>query len=386
MKLKKVFILILLLVGFTLSGCIDSRGGSFELTAKMLKENLKTQNFEPKNEVRLVDLGRYSVMNPFYSSLGAITVHNSSNEVSVFSLFTGDILFPFASELSINFILPSINSTMKYAVYVKVTDSNDNTQIYDLYGNILLEADKYSYVDVSITEEIIYDFYRNIIERAYYEVITYRYENKDNQQKTYRIDYYTGNRQLVQNNEEDDRKPKKYELSILGLKGYFGYELNNNIYIYDKNDKHLNTFKINDSTHFYIANGKFISQMSYELDKDAQDYTYVSDGKKFKLDSNQVDLLTGKEKKLELDYILTSYEPFKDEKGNYKYVIAKVKKIVERNLDNTEYYVILDCNGKILKELEFSNINYLRAVDDYFVDLSTGSVFDNKMATILSLE
>lgn len=387
MKPKKLLLLLLFLVSFALIGCSDlGRSSSFELTAKMVKENLK--NTEPdtvKNEVKVVDLSSYTIIEGFYKMYGAVIVQNELGEKSVLSLFTGELVFPYESEITIN-IYYRYAGNFKNAAYVKVTDSDNKIAIYDLFGNTLLEKDEYAYADVTVNESLVYDIKGDIVERAYYEVVSYRYTNMETLQKKYKIDYYTGKRELVDNKDDEYvGKIEKYSLDAIGLKDYCGYPHNDKIYIYDKDDKFINSFEINTDANYFLTGGKLISQMQYEVEKDAKEYTFVSNGKKYKLVSKQIDLLTGKEKKLNLDYVISNYEPFKDENGNYKYVIAKINKIRGRNLLSDSVNVILDSNGKILKELEFSNINYLKVVDDHFVDMGSGLVFNSKFGPTLSL-
>src|SRR5690554_7727962 len=167
--------------------------------------------------------------------------------------------------------------------------------------------------------------------------------------KESRIYYHTGKR--VDVSSVDSFEIEKKELVEFGLKNYFCYLKSDIFYIFDSKDQLVNKVNLL-KVDFHIMDGKIISQTLYEMDDEDADYDLIENGRKYKLVTKSIDMLTGKEKDLELSYQISYMAPLKDEEGVLRYAHGKLKKIENYRDTTTNYYVIIDSNGKIVKKLD----------------------------------
>jgi len=382
MKRVSIFFLLIFLSLF-LSACVFAKDFDPYLLISMNVSNTYTR---PRNQFKSFEFKTDEFyINEINVDDGIIQLERDGKS-SVYSFYISDYLFPFQKVKKINYItkLPSFANVVHKLVYIEVKDEKDKITVYDVMGNVILPNDNYLEYDIDFEYELEYNLKGKEVSYSIYEIIRYKTSLDIENKIIYKINYYTGERKEVTDQyQEYIGKIKKEELSIYGLDGYYGYQDRKYLYIYDKNEKFINKVKLEDNA--FITNGKMIYQKKYEVDKDEINYDFVFDDTKYKLETIQVDLLTGKEKRLNVNYLIEKGESIKNENGKYLYAFCKITRILAgKDLESYSISVIVDKNGKILRALPFDNLNNIEHVNNFLVDYAQGKVYDTNLSLVLS--
>src|SRR5690606_2194946 len=167
-----------------------------------------------------------------------------------------------------------------------------------------------------------------------------------------------------------------------GLQDYYGYKINNELYIFDRKDNLVNKINLSLYENYVITDGKLIYQIINIVDNNAKDYTFIDSNNKYEVVSKQIDLLTGKEKELKLDYIFYPTETLKNENGETVYALARVSKIKDKTLKEVSMSVLIDANGNILEEVPIYSFKNLYKINDKYFNLENRRFYDNKFIPI----
>lgn len=381
MKRRIFAILLTFFVTIILTSCNGLGGSNFALTEKMIDENINQLEYvESKREIIVSELPNYPVINSTYAYQGVLLVQNDDGESSVWSLITGKLFFPFKKVDDIHFYPTT------YGHYVVVEYLDSEIELYDILGNLVLKKGNYLSFSVETSFGYDVDLMGDRVNAYFIEKIYSREPGMETVINTNKIDYFTGIRTEIDPTIPITTNITKSELKSFGLDGYYAHEFNGSLYIYDEDDNFVNRLHIDDSDNRYLANGKIVFQNYYEVDKEVKDYTYISNGNKYKLVTTQVDILTGKEKKLNLDYVFDSMLPIKDEKGIYKYSLGEIKYIKEKNIDSRAIRAILDENGKIIAELDIYGFHNLIKLKNYYFDIQTNFIIDKNFIPIFEVK
>lgn len=379
---KVLFFIILVFTSFIFIGCNSS--GSFEFSSQMIKNNLSEREIEtdPKYNIVYSDLSNYIVTKKYLPS-GLVIVFDSETRQSCWSLLTGKLLFEPNEHIRIQVI------ERTYMSYVMTTDMlTKKVTLYDALGNVVLPSGDYISVNADIITgySLIGSFdIEDYIEKVVYTLIedgTIVYYKKYN-----KIDLSNGTREetIFQQN-EDYNSLMKADLKPYGLDGYYWILVSNTYYIYKDNGKLINKIYIPNFDSFNIVNGKLIYQIVYKVDKDAEDYTYISENYKYKIDTTQVDILTGKIKTLELNYLIRYSQIYYDKFNKPTYAYARVQNVLEKKLE--DFYdtdIIIDKNGKILYNLEINPLNLQKLDDNHFYSDQNKFIYNDKLEPIFAI-
>lgn len=386
---KKICIFVLLVLStFMLASCSD---GESTISPDLLNQNIPAQDVVkvPKNQVTLSTIAsEYIVDNYYYNIAGLIKVRDQDYNYSVWSLFKGDVLFPYEENLTIQ-----IFNVSNLGYYVSTTNLENKVTVYDILGNIVVEKDKYYYWSVTGSRKAIYDDNNKLLYYEYYETITtltdtdYTAGVRENTFKTYKIDSLAKTRTEVIN-ENNDYYPgadAKVDLKQLGLEGYYARTYNDYIYIYD--DANVLKAKIRQDEGNFIGgmDGVIIAQNIYEVDEKSENYSYIYNSRKYLLKTYAYDLMTGNKKELKVNYRIEDFDQFKDENGKYKYGYVEIKDIISKNLADGTLNVIIDKNGKIISEVgPFNILTLKRIANGHYYDASSRSILNANLEPIFT--
>ena len=387
--MKKQFIIIVLFfLMFAVVGCSKST-----ISKEMLIKNLEkeTSYTEATNNVLTKEFIRNNISDetPF-STAGVIITNDATNKIGCWSLFANGNLFEPVANITVDIL--TVNYSFERAHYVKVTDTDNNTTIYDVYGNIVVEKGKYHSVTITGRREEIEDEVDDSSHIEFYEdisVLTISDFDKGISlptKKTNIIGIKTKTRTVapVVNDEYfEGKSDTEVSLKKIGLDGYYGKTINTYIYIYNKDNKLVNTINLKDLNAVAGIDGKFIIQTVYLVDNDSDDYTYLNNQNKYLLKSYSIDLLTGKEKELKLDYLIDSFEPYMNNDGKYVYGFARIKEIVYKTLSERTYYALVNSQGEVVVDAgPFDLIRLVRLGEEHFYDRASKTVLDNQLNPI----
>lgn len=360
MKRRYFSLLLIFILTFVITGCSLFSSKEFELTEELIDQNLKKTNEEEiPNSLIVSNLEEYYIEDDKYVSEGLVLVKNKEGQKTFFSLITGKPLFPFVDDLYYTYRKIGVHSVYIYKVKV----NGIITEVYDVLGNSLIPKGEYLYVNISTRSVTEYQPEGQITYEL--ETIEYKHINGDHMSKESRIYYHTGKR--VDVSSVDSFEIEKKELVEFGLKNYFGYLKSDIFYIFDSKDQLVNKVNL-PKVDFLIMDGKIISQTLYEMDDKDADYDLIENGRKYKLVTKSIDMLTGKEKDLDLNYQISYMAPLKDEEGVLRYAHGRLKKIENYRATTTNYYVIIDSNGKIVKKLDIYLFDKIQKFGDKYID------------------
>jgi len=390
--LKKILtILILIILSVGLCSCKQNKDGE-ELVLKILEKNDLLQEKFPKNEINYISLNNNLIKND-YIQYGILVLSNDLDQKAIYSLIEDKYILNYTKFQIIDVFQK--NCYIDYyqkdysMVYIVVKFDDGLIAIYDIQGNIVLDKGDYKEYDIKLKNYYEIESFPNVNSRFLIEEITYSYASQTYLIKN-KIDPKINTRISLNDGISIIYKEKygtvdKYELTQIGLTGYYLYTDGDNLYIYDNNGHLINYIKAYNYTAQYGAGGKIIYQYLTPLDDDAKDYSYIYNGKKYKLTTIQLDVLTGEEKILDVNYCILMGFAIKDENGKYNYAFASIYKIENKNNIHKEVYAILDANGKILYETDNPYIFSMKKLkNNYYANYYTNTLYDNKLNPILN--
>lgn len=379
--MKKILsLLVLILMVISLFSCTKE----FEFTSEILMNNITKQTSKTQtNKITIADLSMYTV-DETYSNYGIVLVQDKNEKKSCWSLFINDLLFDFESNISIS-VLPSTGM-----VYVsKKSLLDDTSTLYDAYGGIVLQRQKYISMQASILFE--YDSLGKAISTNNIEKVIYSY--KDENDNVYTKTIYNQLEPKTRKRIEITSESNKYEGSLVkmdlkqyGLDGYYMTVLDNTFYIYKNDGKLIRRVQIPNVSSLGMVNGKIIYQNKYIVDSD-NDYTYIVGNQKYKIESYSIDLLSGTVKKLHLDYEFKSIVPYNNRNNIPTLGYATVYMINGKNRSQYEINVLIDNDGNVVYESGSINLKNLYMINkDRFYDSNTKYVFNERLEPVFFVE
>jgi hypothetical protein len=330
---RKIYLGILLLSGVVaLVGCSSSNGTS-QLTSANAQFNL-TDNRESKKSVTIGKVSipsYYTVVSSSSEALsqGWVIVTNSDvKQYGVYSLLLNRLIVPLSYEAIAAY------QTVSGGAYVQATkDSGKSFDLYD-YRGYQVAKDLDPSLTFTLSAEVVRDAWTN---------------------KKYLRESYTNGETIVRSVEADGSrsvidsliaKPaagdtlmistggEKTDMKLFGLEGYYGIETQNAsdnrlfFSIYKNYDNSLvSSFQIPNVTASLMFGKTLIYQSDTLVADDATDYTYatyardsgssINTGKvvKYLLKTYAIELLTGKQRELDVSYKITSGSYFRDDSG-----------------------------------------------------------------------
>lgn len=369
---KKIFsFLTLVFIVFTMIACNGIVGSKFKLSEALIDANIPEYSYVGfQGGIVSVDTSGYSNSELFAD--GLLLVENEDQEQSILSLFTGKLLFPFEKDLVLRSDLDTIIKQ----------DKNGTVEVFDFFGNVLIPKGEYENFNTSSTRQIKYDISGELTEFYYIVTVTYNKAGGEIVERNYKIDYLTKEFEELDSHNNLIEEVKKENLAVYGLQDYYGYKINNELYIFDRKDNLVNKINLSLYENYVITDGKLIYQIINIVDNNAKDYTFIDSNNKYEVVSKQIDLLTGKEKELKLDYIFYPTETLKNENGETVYALARVSKIKDKTLKEVSMSVLIDANGNILEEVPIYSFKNLYKINDKYFNLENRRFYDNKFIPI----
>lgn len=382
---KNAILFLIIFLFLLLAGCEQPE--KFELTDGMIRENLVVveRGLVPNKNFTLSSFEDYNVWN---EKGGLLLVRDEDWNDSCWSLFSGDLLFPFEEGTTVSFIERYVRSTP--VVYVRTINEDGETTVYDCFGRVIVETDVYTIVDVELDYEFVDGEYE------YYEIVRTLLEEDELEGKTnpterkFLLDPEKKTRTELSDEDYDPLiRESQVDFALFGLEGYTGVYASNVIYLYDENGEFINQIPLI-SMDYDVGvpiNGKVFIQKSYLLDEKSKDFTYIKDGKKYHLSTYTIDLLTGKRKNLKVDYLIHNLETFLNEEGVGVYGYGEISRIGADNLLGSPSYVIIDDAGRILedfKQLDLKNLVIL--ADNLYYDDDTDLVYDGNLEPLFYID
>jgi hypothetical protein len=369
MMRKILIVLSIISFAFFFSSCSSKKGSV--ITSAMLEQNITSiETKTPKNEVLVSDLSEYWSVNTFYLNNGLIIVVDTTGKRGVWSLFTQELICPLSSDMIYNIISAGA------ATYVKTTNADNEVTVYDVFGQVVLPTGLY--VDVNIDIEVEWEEETP----KYYEIVDYSYFDEGNfviENKIFSIDIETKTRSEIENPEKRIKFFEKTPLSKYGLDGYYLKSVDSNLYIYNSMDKLINHIYLDDPDIMMILDGKLFVQKAYRVEDLSDEYTYLNLGSKYFLKTYTVDLTTGKEKELNVDYLINNLDPILDSNGDIKYGKANVRPIVAKNLSSSSKNILINSKGEILTELVFDICSLRKLSDTTYYDPASKYIINEKL-------
>lgn len=388
--MRKSFI-ILLLVFFVLmlSACSSDDGKDYVFTNEVVSKNLPESEPSKIKDTTIYQISfpiTYTVDKTYFNNAGLLIVQDDVNRKSCWSIIKNDYLFPFTENIAITVL--TVGFSASKAHYIKTTTNEDIVTVYDCFGNVVVSPDKYVQVEITGGEKSLYLNNDDKVSNVYVETIkTLKQSDFDDgitfpSTTQYIINTENGSRQALTIPTSGfflDPFGNKLDLKDFGLDGYFGKLFKSYLYILDSDDNVVNMINLNGVYPYGIISGNLIYQKLYEVDLESNDFTYLHDGKKYLLSSYSLDLKTGKQKQLELEYLIENFSIFKDENDEYKYGYVKVKQIENKNLLEDECYCLINVNGKIVADSGPFNLLRLRKLgNNHFYDPELGYILNDK--------
>lgn len=405
---KKILIVLIVLASLMLLySCNEKSDFMFNEEIIDMNINLNPRELDYDEPIIIInDLDDLTVTNYKYLNQGILFVKDGDERVGVWNLFENKLILPLEADLTIEYIYD-----WYFGCYFKSVSKDNKTTIYDINGNIVLPRGDYSYVDIRTTRKLKEPkleasgldfqpmfspaFEDNVLLYDYYEIIDYVVnDTKERIQKKNKVDRVLKTREVVETNIDVFEKDyNKTDLKECGLDGYYKISKLPNVYIYKNDGKLVNKITIEESSDNGCFDGKIFIQKMYNVLDESYDYDYEYNNSKLKIVSKTIDLLTGKVKELDLDYIIESrsygnsfnrgVEKYLDSNGYPKYGFARVKPINNKYLLE-ETNVIINSSGEILANLgniypkrliKLEDELYYNSMDKYFYNSSLEPLF-----------
>lgn len=382
---KILMFLLVIFLSFPLVAC---QKGDIDSLGAIIRNNLSatTSDREQKNELVVSDLVDLVIIS---NKDGILLVGNAEGNYSCWSLFSGKLIFPFEEGIEIDFL----DKTWGFK-YIQTTNSDGEITIYDIFGSTIIAKDQYVLAEVDVVTEVVEDE-TGAMQTYYIEVVKtltvkdYSMGITEPKIKKFILNIEERTREEFSNEKNEDYIVKDIDyLDLYCLEGYYALSVNEMLFIYNKKDELINKINLAGIEYDNICalNGKILFQKVYLLEEENKDYTFISSGKKYLLDTFTIDILTGKKKELKVDYLIKNLFACKDEKGYFVYAYGKVKKIVARNLLSYSTNVIIDDKGKIIADLKELDFHDLTPIGNYFYDSNTGFFYNNDLNPVYTVE
>ena len=394
--MKKNNLLLTALLSMTLCSCqLTNNNTSFDY--KDWNTKLIDQNLLKNQDDRSIDYFGYNnknfnneeIYNDDYASCGLLVIKQNDDKIGFYSLIYNDWLvspLPWRLDCSYNV---SPNSNVGFLLTIRF---NNMYYCYDGLGNTIYSE--------SPTSKNIY--YRQDTNNQIYcvdnENTFIHYYNENGSISTSTI---TDNNEIqagdkfVDPNIKDEIEGTKFD----GYQFSIDYPI---ITVYDDNGNYKSSYSLPyllDSDYLsglYLAGTNLIYQISQPVADDAENYDYlmtlnnnsnIYSAKKCVLNSYKFDLINGKNKEINLNYlILNEGEAYKDEKGKFNYSIIAAAFIgKDKTIKNVGQFLV-DENGKIIANASgFAPNSFIKLNNGNYYNVENEILYNSKLEVISHL-
>lgn len=325
-------------------------------------------------------LNNYSISFNINNDLSSpLIIVQNGEALGVYSILKNNLIFNFKENISIDFIV-----NYYFPNYFRITYSDNESELYDYNGNVILQKGSYIDLKVDLTRVKIKNNW------IYQETISYA-SNDETVTLKYNSINDIINRQLITEDSfvSGDKitfVPKGRDLEEIGLPGYYAIDENENyVQIYNQKNQLISTINLNfDYQYFVSFAGFIIYQKVLLLDADEKEYDYAvevnNDLLKYDLITNRLNIKTGEIDELDVNFIISDGESCKDKKGIYNYANVQLKFIENKRLQPTQQFII---DGSCDIIYNFSNAisldTLIRLDSERYFDYNSNKLYDNKM-------
>lgn len=404
--MKKLSILIFLLAAsFILVGCQDRDSDPLGMYANSstLLHNISVSTLEDVSEISTVvtnDLSGYTVTNHHAAQgLLIIRLNNDLNRRAVWSLLERRLIIGFENYSSIQVLSDSV-----FGAFIKLTYQDGTISYKDIKGVTIIQQDHYNFSNVyGVTKDI----YENgkFIRTKHYQVIetvrTYDHAigNTTKVTRLIEVDPKTNGRMItldqleptVSYGDQYNATPVKIKLDTHGLANHYYITLGNLFYVYDSSsNKLVSSFKIPNLSGAGVGaifDGKYFYQVNYLMSSDSDNFTYASNGQKYLHKTYVVDMKSGIEKEVNVDYLISSLRGFSNASNNKVYGFAQIIPITSKLLETQKSKdYIIDSQGNLLEDVTTKRLNNLRMIsENRYYDMNNRLVLDDSLTPIFTV-
>ena len=342
------------------------------------------------NYNKLVNNTNYYVYPTNYDRYGFRLLHDNNNNLIFYSLISDKEIS--GKDSKYYFTYESLErDEVSYYVYpdslsgfILVAKTNDDEYAFisDANGVIL---DEFDITNISVGEE-------KINEDSGYINIYYTKNVTGNKSGEYLLKLNYQNDKEVEITNEKINLTTNYnedylDLSLYGLEDYKAISDYNDSYltIIDPNGNIVSSYflpnqVINNNINMIIKGGLII-QEKYKLPDDSTDYSYYNGTYKYGLRSYKFNFLDGSCNEIELNYLINDFT----NKEDFSQIYANITKIRDDKSLENEINVILDNDGKIIKEVANYNLYHLKLKNGNLYDMQSKKLYNNKMQLLADL-
>ena len=389
--MKKSNLLLATFLSLTLVSCNSvSKDKTFNI--KEWSTDLIDQNLleDEKFEYRKANYDGYKqesfnvedIYDKKYQSYGLLVIKMDNDKMGFYSLIKNNWVVTISSWSS-SYVYYDVKTINEIGFILEVK-ANDIYYGYDGFGNQLYFEFKYkpsvSFIEeddrIGVSIDGVINFYDE-------NGSLYLAENKDNKLES-------GNKFVDPDLSDffDEIKNEGYQFSV---------SANEMIIVYNDEGEYMSSyalpFTLKDASSLYFAGTSLIYQVDHIVPDDAKDYDVYIEYKndeyyKVILNHYKLDLLTGKNKMINLDYYLYSEGGtiYNDKKGNPSYSLAYLAFIGEDKTTKEYGEYLLDENGKVLANATgFYPDCFIKLDNGNYYNTATDILYDSKLNVIANL-
>ena len=378
----KKSVLILFAVGLLgLSACGKSGGknmtldktGSSVLTPEFVKVNIEAQNQNaqssniphPQSILQKTFDSSYSI---YSKGNGIIVIRNSSGYYGFYSTYLGKFII----EPCLNSAGYTMNVNMIGSVAYVYNDNTGDYLIFDGFGNFFDLT--YSQIQdiYGITSRIVYDDDGNKLVVATirsnsggYDPISYIYSENGtaslyNGQYDDNEDPNSGGQiNIYADPEQGDLYKRGWmPLDEYGLKGYSLVQAENGFCtIFDGNTARSSFYLPNiGSSLVGVFNKKLLTQQTYQMPDDAEDYDYSYSGTKYSTESYFIDIESGKKEKLNFNVLFSRAQPLYNTRKEVEFYQVTYQEITDKKALGNQFTKIIDGSFAVRDDVSGANV------------------------------
>jgi len=370
------------------------------MNTDLLKANITERIEGPKAktyEMTIRELEGYTVTTN-HAPDGIVFVQNAAGHRGAYSFPLDRFIVPVTSGAEL-----TIRQVPYFGTYINVFYSIEGERaVFDLLGNTPVERDRYSTISITSEQVLVPD--ENGEFRSEYVEVIQTLTSEDSSKglvatiKKYLVDPKTGERteykSLMQ--EPGNNLSQMFTDPLMGL-GLDDYELrfiHENLFVFDKESEELiRTLTLANTSMLLFMDQHFIQQNYTKVHEDEEDYSYIHQDQRYRVQVKQVHLLTGEEKLLDLDYLITQWMPFVDEEGafTYAYIAYRPFDEIENDVspfggDGPIYRGIINKDGEIVATTPGLNLMAMAQLGDHhYFDREKEIVYDKELTPLYSL-
>lgn len=325
-----------------------------------------------------------TVIDSYYANYGVIVVKNSANRVGFYSLFYQKYLI--APQYTQEWLSYSVVPSQYVGHFIKLTYKGE-TQIYDSLGNLVCQSTKSENLVSVRTESVNGEIYVIVKEDEYSEGIKRKYKLDGTLETVYYIPEPNVSETPKDEGTNDSGlgfgdlyvSQEKIDLKDYGLKGKYLLKSNSMHTVFSSaGDKKIATFVV-PAEDYVIIGDKILYQKTQVVGQDSEDYTYEMGENKVLVNTYVVDILTGETKEVKTDKVFGRIVEYKDKKGEYKYGLANIYEIDNKNLVSLPKSVLIDSEGNVLEEVTGYEIEDFIKIGNNYYNETTKIIYNAQM-------